>query len=147
MSASDERIQTFTEQLIGQTAWGVQLGWGSFLTFEFGTPMTEEGATRGEWHLWLRMCNWRVETQKEVMCCSGDEPAYIDGKVADCDWGTVRQISLERPGLDLEVVFSSGRVLRAFISSSTEEDQWMLYGPNRMTLIAHGGGRHEYVPQ
>jgi hypothetical protein len=133
--------------LVGQTAWSVQLGWGSFLTVEFGTAIEEDGETHGEWHLWLRMCDWRVETPTEVRCCSGDDPDYIRGRLGDGYWGEVRQISVEEPGLDLEVVFSSGHVVRAFISSSTEDDQWMLYTPNKMTLIAHGGGRYEYLPQ
>jgi hypothetical protein len=142
-----KEMRALADALVGQTPWGVQLGWGSFLTFEFGRPIEEDGTTHGEWHLWLRMCNWRVETATGVMCCSGDDPAYIKDMLGKCAWGQAHHTAIDEPGLDFEISFNSGHVVRTFISSSTDENQWMLYSPNGMVMIAHGGGRCEYLPQ
>src|SRR3954447_11288960 len=60
--------------LIGQTAWGVRLGEGSFITLEFGKsmPPNPEGHTHGEWHLWVCCCAWRLERLDQVIVGSDD---------------------------------------------------------------------------
>jgi hypothetical protein len=144
---NNEEITKLARSLMHQAPWRVGLGWGSFLTFEFGTPIAEGGATHGEWHLWLRMCNWRIETSTEIICCSGDDPGHIRSRIDNCSWGSVQQVVVREPSLDLNIAFGSGHTVRTFISSSTEDDQWMLFAPDKMVFTAHGGGRCDLLPQ
>ncbi|MFI9366202.1 hypothetical protein ACIG5E_34890 [Kitasatospora sp. NPDC053057] len=61
--------------LLGQRAWDVPQGVGSFVTMEFGEPLPPDrsGRVYGQWHLWVQMAAWRLETADEVLVSSGDE--------------------------------------------------------------------------
>ncbi len=61
-------------EIIGKPCWLVQRGHAGFLTLEFGEPhldvrepmpssrlLKRRGiSVRGDWHLWIYACNWRV---------------------------------------------------------------------------------------
>jgi hypothetical protein len=93
----------------GKPCWRVSPGWGSFLTFEFGKPHLEineptvpKGNTseklrlhmakrrvfiKGDWHLWIYCCNWKVLSKKgELVGESTSEPSiqraadFLDGQ-------------------------------------------------------------------
>lgn len=56
--------------MIGETAWNVAKGYGSFLTLEFEPPslVVIEHASqarrtayvRGAWGLWVYCCHWKI---------------------------------------------------------------------------------------
>jgi hypothetical protein len=88
---SDPLRQTFAP-LIGLPAWFVRKGYGSSLTMEFGNPHLEirqpKAASpqvsdqvrralarrlvlpRGDWHLWIYCCHWRVLAEDREIACS-----------------------------------------------------------------------------
>jgi hypothetical protein len=74
-------IAEILEPVLGRPSWLVQLGYGTFITMEFGEPQVhlsnpvltkihidgapEQGRTRrstvgGQWHLWIYCCQWSV---------------------------------------------------------------------------------------
>jgi hypothetical protein len=40
-------------EVVGLTAWGAALGYGSFVTIEFGKEVADRNGRPGEWHLWV----------------------------------------------------------------------------------------------
>src|SRR5436305_1318277 len=86
--------------LIGLPAWFVHQGYGSFLTLEFGAPhlrvrepraargnvsekvkklfLKRRVSVKGEWHLWIYCCQWRVSDDGQEIAWS-DSP---DRKIA-----------------------------------------------------------------
>lgn len=73
--------------IYGRSCWNLQPGYGCSLTFEFGKPHLEiwrprepvenvadkhrphkyrrQVEPRGQWHLWIRGCNWRANSNGE----------------------------------------------------------------------------------
>ena len=60
----------FVSPLIGETAWNVAKGHGSFLTLEFRPPSlvvvehasraSRTAYVRGAWGLWIYCCHWKI---------------------------------------------------------------------------------------
>jgi hypothetical protein len=133
--------------LKGQAPWAVKLGIGSFLTMEFGKPEQTESSPyiHGEWHLWLYMCNWRIESGNIISTGSNDDRLTIDTTLKETLLGSVENITLLHPALDLSIQFSSGTKLHTFSSSSDrEEGQWKLFTPDDHCLTIYGDGSYEY---
>jgi hypothetical protein len=80
-----QKIEAVFSPLIGQLAWSVRKGHGSFLTMEFGDPhryvrepviaspssspkvkrnlAKRRVAIVGQWHLWIQYSEWEIATQ------------------------------------------------------------------------------------
>lgn len=62
-----ELAKNLFSEVIGLEARNAQLGYGSFITFDFGKDILIKGKKSsndfeiGEWHLWVYMCTWRLE--------------------------------------------------------------------------------------
>jgi hypothetical protein len=132
--------------LVGKTPWDVRLGVGSFLTLEFGKRVVRVGERRehGEWHLWLYMCNWRLQTSSAVLTGSSDEHDAIENSLKTVYWGSITEVIVIEPALDVSLSFDSGHQLRTFSSTSFDEDQWILYTPDDMALTASGDGHYRH---
>lgn len=76
--------------MLGLPAWNVKQGHGSFLTFEFGEPKLEieerhspekgirrSAHVRGQWHLWIYCCHWRVLQHGTQLAWSEDADDII----------------------------------------------------------------------
>ncbi len=67
--------------MIGQAAWDVAWGHGSFVTIEFGAPVTnseQPDKRRGTWHFWVYCCAWRLETPDDVLAYSEDDRSRLE---------------------------------------------------------------------
>jgi|SRR5882762_6011271 len=132
--------------LIGRPPWGVRLGEGSFLTMEFGKPEANQsnGIVHGEWHLWLYMCMWRIETKEKVLAGSEDDRTSIKLLLETLDFGATQGADINLPSLDLSIRFSSGVSLTTFSCTTRSDEQWMLFTPGGNILTAYGGGAFHY---
>src|SRR6185437_15308565 len=131
MNVKNAEIAEAVLKLSGKTAWGVRLGHGSFLTLEFGKPVVaQQGQSHGEWHLWLYMCNWRLETNQGVLAGSNDDRETIERALQETPFGAVEVIRAISRSSDLFIRFQSGVDLLSFSSSSSpDEEQWKLFTP------------------
>jgi hypothetical protein len=114
---------------------------------EFGKREEESSGkvVHGEWHLWLYLCDWRIESGGQIIAGSDDDRSAIEGALKDLLFGAIESVGLLDPTLDLSLQFSSGtKVLTFSSSSSRDEDQWMLFTPDGHCLTVHGGGSYEY---
>jgi hypothetical protein len=147
---TDMQIEQVVLKLIDQTPWGIRLGHGSFLTMEFGKPEDSRSGrfAHGEWHLWLYMCSWRIETQKQVLAGSQDHRDAIETALREVQFGSIRSINVAMPSHDLAIEFDSKAKLLVFSTSSTrEQEQWMLFAPDGNCLTVFGNGTFEYTPR
>jgi hypothetical protein len=136
-------IADTVSRLLGQEPWDVRLGEGSFLTMEFGRPEANPAGdiVHGEWHLWLYMCMWRIETRDAVLAGSEDDSAATKKLLGDLPFGSVQAIDIVRPSLDLSIQFGSGVKLLTFSYTTRGEEQWKLFTPENIVLTVYGGGR------
>jgi len=148
MMTSQTQIQRTLTKLTGLKPWGVKLGFGTFVTIEFGKPQASvqhRGAEHGEWHLWLYMCAWRFQTADRIIVGSEDERSRIESSLESLSLQRLRSVRLLRPALDLAIKFGAEHQLLTFSPSSVENEmQWILYTPEGNSVAAFGDGTHKY---
>jgi len=136
-------IQIKLQGILGQKAWGVTRGVGSFLTMDFGQPMPatkpNEKSSRGEWHLWLYICAWRVQQGESVIVGSEDEQAKIDTAIQCIEGCALQSFELMTPALDAVISFENDIVLRIFGMYTEEMDSWMLFTPDKVITVGPAG--------
>jgi hypothetical protein len=139
-------IRRIFSELIGRPPWGVRLGEGSFLTMEFGKPEANQsgGLVHGEWHLWLYMCMWRIETKEKVLVGSEDDRTSIRSLLETVPFDATRVANITPPSLDLSLEFNSGVSLVTFSVTTRSDEQWMLFTPDGNVLTTYAGGAFHY---
>lgn len=121
----------------GLTAWGSELGYGSFVTVSFGERQPR--SDHGSYFLWIYMAPWRLEDAKAVLAGSEDEDrAEVAKKVAMLDGRALTGIVVEYPSLSARFDFEGGLVLTAFSESRTDE-HWMFFRPDGMVITSGPG--------
>jgi hypothetical protein len=131
--------------LVGQKPWEVKLGWGSFITFEFGEKLPDEGGhIHGEWHLWVRHCAWRIETEDMVLAASQDNRDNLAVAVKVMKNASVLSIEVLAPALETIIQFEDSLYLRLFPMHTEKFDSWQLFTPDRNVLTICPGSQWSY---
>jgi hypothetical protein len=68
------------QPVIGKKPYRASLGFGSFLTFEFGQRVRHGEFLHGTWHLWIYMSSWRLRGPHGLLMTS-DSPRELIGRV------------------------------------------------------------------
>ncbi len=135
-------IQAKLQGLLGQKAWNVTRGQGSFVTMEFGQPVPPVKAnetTHGEWHLWLYGCAWRLEQGDRVVIASEDDQTNIETAIQLLEGHVLQKFELLTPALDAVLTFEDDIVLRLFSVNVEEMDSWMLFTPEKVITVGASG--------
>jgi hypothetical protein len=114
--------------LIGQTAQGCWLGYGSVLFLEFGQPQPpRDGRTHphGEWGLQSDLVEWRIEQRDHIVSGSEDDRATMESGIKQIDGKTFVSGEILQPSGDSVLTFSDDLVLRTFVISSEEDSRWI----------------------
>lgn len=144
-------FEKIIQPLLGQKAWGVTRGHGSFITMEFGELEKEYHTRRGQlirqgqWHLWIYHCGWRLEKDDYVLASDGDEDDRIDRAIAQLEGKILENISFSPPVWDTVFQFEQGYQLKTFCHYSNEYEQWKLRTPNGMWLTIGPAALWSYV--
>lgn len=151
MSVTEADIHYIQEKFIplqGKRAWGASLGIGSFVTIEFGEPLSptgNKGRTHGEWHLWIYNSAWRLEEEnKKVLAASEDPRSKLEVAIQRLEGLAFYSVKLFTPALETVFTFEQGVVLRVFPIYSEEFEHWMLYTPDGNVLVAGPGSSWSY---
>jgi hypothetical protein len=75
----DAAVRCF-QPVIGKKPWRASLGFGSFLTFEFGQRVRQGEFLHGAWHLWIYMSSWCLRGPHGMLATS-DSPRDLIGRV------------------------------------------------------------------
>lgn len=146
-------IQAKLQGVIGEKAWGVEHGIGTFVTIEFGQRMPAKyprGKSHGEWHLWVYGGAWRLEKGEQVVVASEDDQAKIEKEIRCIEGCVLQSFEVVTPALDALLTFEQEIVLRIFsiYSEETEDrgmDNWKLFTPDAGNVITvHPGGKWSY---
>ena len=81
-----------------------------------------------------------------MLAGSDDEREIIKQRLNSANWGSVREVEIIYPALDLALTFDSGLSIHTCSASSVQDNQWILYTPDGMALTIGGGGRYQYGP-
>ena len=136
------------DPLIGKRPWRASLGWGSFLTFEFGQRVRVGGFWHGSWHLWLYMCSWTLNSPQGLLVSSDSPRASIGRIIASVGAHPLTNVAIERRARRTTFEFGRRFSLTCTPFSQEEEannvdpaDYWMLFMPRHMVLVVRPGSR------
>jgi hypothetical protein len=131
-------IQAKMQGLLGQKAWRVARGQGSFVTMDFGQLLLP-AKTRGEWHLWAYGCAWRLEQEGRVIAASEDDFSKIETSIQRLEGQALLSFEVQTPALDAVITFEGGCVLRLFSTNTEDMDSWMLFTPEKVITVGPAG--------
>ena len=146
--------------------WGVKRGYGTFLTFEFGSPklvvrepiVASAGASErvrrllarrnvyvsGQWHLWIYCCEWEVYEHGRKVGDSSS-PGKVDRAARLLNGQKLTAARLSSRGVRTTLEFDLGARLETAPYDRTSE-QWNLYEPSGDVLTLRAGGYYRHQP-
>ena len=131
-------LATFVRPMLGLNAWGVKQGHGSFLTFEFGQPKSEIGGyrsgsrksahVRGQWHLWIYCCDWKVRQDGMQLASSEHDEKAIGRATAALNGRKLMCVSVLPESGRSSFTFDLGGSLETWpYGDDATQEQWMIY--------------------
>ncbi|MFZ4816926.1 MAG: hypothetical protein ACOYL5_20490 [Phototrophicaceae bacterium] len=142
-----QSIQQIIKPLEGLAVWGAKLGYGNFVTLEFGREVHEQGLKKthihGEWHLWIYSGAWVIESDKQIIAASEDDRPFIQDQIAILNGQALSSVEVYPPSLRTTWYFDGGYRVHIFpIRSEAGEsavDLWLLYTPEDKVLTLTPG--------
>jgi hypothetical protein len=125
--------------ILGKKPWRAALGFGSFLTFEFGRRVRHGRFWHGTRHLWIYMSSWRLDGPHGLLVTS-DSPRELISRVVP------RLVAHPLTAVEIKprascTTFEFGRFLLTVTPFSVEEetsrnpaDYWLFFMPRDMIL-------------
>ncbi len=149
----DGDLEEALNTLDGKTCWSVVAGGasGSVVSLDFGEKIPRERPLRnpeltedqrlfkGESSLFVE-CDWRLETEQEVLCSSTDPVPFSAAVLASLDQMVDRRIvgiEVAKPGWDVGLRFEGALHLSVFCSETggDERDNYSLLAPYRALTV------------
>lgn len=135
-------IRDLFQPVIGQRAWGGKVGWGSFVTIEFGAKHLEDHHFHGDWHLWLYQCDWELRSGERLLAHSESKKRIMQLAVDNLNEVELTDFSFDARQMVSTLTF--GRQLRLtckpYSDATADEDCWMLFMPDRQVASLRASG-------
>ena len=127
-------------EVVGLTAWGAALGYGSFVTIEFGKEVADRSWRPGEWHLWVYGAAWKLLAGEHEIADSDGDRVHLAVVVPQINGLTVRSVVVDN---DLTVCFDFAGSHRLVIARGPdpELEDWRLNTPDGLVHIFGPGDR------
>jgi hypothetical protein len=149
--------------IIGTPAWLVRRGFASFLTFEFGEPHLEvrepiaesnhhllrqrRVTVRGDWHLWIHSCNWRVIVDGAEIAHNESSDQLIDAAASALDGQLLLGVEVQHTAACRFLFDLEGRLETfPYDDDDRKSDQWLLFGPDGNVLTLRGDAHYRLGP-
>lgn len=152
MSKGIDLAQQLFSQIIGMKITRSKLGYGSFITMDWGKDIIEELKTKdgiekqifGEWHLWVYMCAWRLEKNGDPIIGAGDERDVIQSKIPLLIGKKLLQAQVLNNSFDVILNFEEGYRLLLFSFELEDSEQWLFFTRDRKVFTAGPGTNWKY---
>jgi hypothetical protein len=156
-------IQHSFAKLYGVPSWHVCKGYGSFLSFDFGTPRQEiepvinrepnrEGSRptrmvyiRGDWHLFIFCCGWRVTQDGSILATCESSIESIAGACGALGGQALSEFTFQPERGESVFRFDLGGKLTTAPYDGDLLEQWMLYGPDGCVLTYRSDGAFSHT--
>lgn len=137
-----QQIATLFQPLVGQRAWGAKIGWGSFVTIEFGPKRLQHHHYHGDWHLWLYQCEWTLTSKTHEMANSESKRGVMQAAIDNLNGLELEGLAFDPQQMSTEFIFHSNLRLRCrrYPDAQPNEECWMLFLPDKRvaSLVAEG---------
>jgi hypothetical protein len=156
-------FKSLFQPIIGKICWNVKQGFGSFLTFEFGTSHnkiiarhpsnqgkqnkkdeTQRTITFGDWHLWIKSCDWVLHKNGKLVGDSGSSKKVMKQVVDGLNGLALERVLVEDHAITI-FYFNQGWTLETKPYSRGNnglDDLWLLYEPSGMVFILRSDGKY-----
>jgi hypothetical protein len=128
------------EPILRKRPWRASLGFGSFLTFEFGQRVRHEEFWHGTWHLWIYMSSWRLDGPHGLLATSDSSRELIGRVVARLAAYPLNAVEIKPGARCTTFEFGERFFLKVTPFSVAEEthrdpaDYWWFFMPRHMVL-------------
>ncbi|HWB53796.1 MAG TPA: hypothetical protein VG722_06375 [Tepidisphaeraceae bacterium] len=154
-------IASVFQPLFGQPCWGVKQGCGSFITFEFGKPHQRihpvrrlsssdhphrAVVIRGDWHLWIYCCGWRIKADEVELAHSESQESQISIACGRLDGQALQNVELQLDVGRSRFEFDLGGLLETGPVDGELHEQWMLYCPDGRVFTYRSDGAVSFGP-
>ena len=156
-------IQEIVKPIYGLPCWHVRQGYGSHLTLEFGQPHqtvypvrfpkqttgTRRHPSRcvvikGEWHLWIYCCGWRIFQASEELAHNESSREDIAKACSILDGQALTKVELSPNHGWSTFTFDLGGVLETGPYDDELLEQWFLFCPKSLGLTYRSDGKVSY---
>lgn len=145
--------RAFVSPMLGEPAWNVTKGHGSFLTLEFGPQLlvVNERASgarrtaqaRGTWGLWVYCCHWNITQAGALLAWSEDDAATIERAAAGLNGQQLTSIAVDPSSGRTEFHFDLGGAITTWpYGDDPDEEQWSISTRDAVLRI-NAAGRYE----
>jgi hypothetical protein len=130
-------IREQLEPILGMRPWRARLGWGSFLTFDFGKKVRQDNHWCGTWHIWIQNCKWRLAKGERKIVDSESERHLMENAIRNLENYVLSDFQTQH---DAELtLFVFGPDLRLICSPypdpEPDEDIWTLFAPGQILTV------------
>ncbi len=159
-SVLPSQIAAAFKPILGRPAWQVKKGYGSFLTLEFCEPRLEireprenkhfrnrNVTVRGEWHLWVYCCDWKIVIDGKRLAHSESDEEAIAQATARLDGQCLKELWMEPETVVTHFQFDLGGILTTLSYDDDDDEpneQWMLFEPLGNVLSVRSDHRFFY---
>ncbi len=152
MTKGKDLANQLLQNIVNMQPSRVKLGYGSFITLDFGKDVEVEVKTRrgvskyttGEWHLWVYMTAWRIDKNGEPFIGAEDDRELIAKRLVELEDKKLLLFSVLNNAFDSILEFEGGFKLSLFSFGVEDHEQWMLYTPEAKTFTAGPGTSWSY---
>ncbi len=138
MRVDAQNLRGYFAPIIGVKPWRARLGFGSFLTFDFGPKIRKANHLYGAWHLWIYQCEWTLSSQNKCIVHSESSRRDIERAVRTLESYPLTGIRFDPRSF--QTIFAFGKKIeltckRYSIDLDIKHDElWMLFMPENKVL-------------
>jgi hypothetical protein len=144
MKAAATDIRQYLRPLLRTRPWKARLGVGSFLTFEFGRGIRNNGHVQGEWHLWIYLSNWALLHGDRQLADSNSDRRVISVSIRRLEEAPLSDVLFEPQDLKTTFVFGDFRLVVSPADHLDDTDKhdhyWLFFMPNGEVLTVGPDG-------
>jgi len=144
MKIGSADIHAYFEPIEGQRPWRARLGYGSFLTFDFGPRFRSNGHLRGEWHLWIYQSNWSLTHGERRLADSNSDRHLIALAVRRLEGERLTNVKFDPSTSVTQLLFGEFSLAVSpadYLADPDERDEyWLLFMPHNVVLRVGPGG-------
>ncbi|MCP3928008.1 MAG: hypothetical protein GY705_02770 [Bacteroidetes bacterium] len=155
-------LTKYFDELIGTPCWHVKQGFGSFLTFEFGSPKQEISkvfntkssiipathqrtvSIHGDWYLWVYCCGWRIVQENHFVADHESENDKIQIACSSLDGQIIEEIEVDLDTSHTKFFFDLGGYLETGPYDKELNDQWYIYCPDGNVFTLRSDGKFSF---
>jgi hypothetical protein len=149
--------------------WGVQKGYGSNVTIEFGEPSlridkpwtsswylgrkktkkeltTRHVTVRGQWHLWIHCCYWNLNLKDAPLTHNESSDSKIEEALRILNGQQLISVNIDRSSRHTKFEFDLGAVFETAPYEDLDDDgdpyeSWLLFFPDGNVLTYRADGK------